>query len=165
MWLEGAYQSGWSVAEMRRKRAETLGAVAGEREASAAIESLGDSATDGERLDEDSEDDDSPAAAGSRELRSRGAESSDGSDRGTSSSGTTDDFIPFDADDSNDEAPPVEPRRPFAQLAELPDDLGEPYEALKVAIIRHKFAAWKEVTLDDVLAAIDALRELALAPA
>jgi hypothetical protein len=74
------------------------------------------------------------------------------------------DEIRFDADESAVEPSLEEPRRPFAHLAELPDDLGEPYEALKVAIIRHKFAGWKEVALDDVIAAIDALRELALAP-
>src|SRR5262249_22971329 len=60
----------------------------------------------------------------------------------------------------------AEPRsRPFAQLAELPSDLGEAFEAFKLAIVRHRMAFWQEVAQDDVLAALDALRELTLAPA
>ena len=47
----------------------------------------------------------------------------------------------------------------------MPDDMGEAYEALKLSIIRHKFAGWQQISRDDVLTAIDALRELALAPA
>jgi hypothetical protein len=54
---------------------------------------------------------------------------------------------------------------PFAHVAEMPDDMGEAYEALKLSIIRHKFAGWRQISRDDVLAAIDALRELALTPA
>jgi len=165
MWLEGAYQSGWSVAEMRRKRAETLGAVAGEETTDAAIDAIAGDSTNGEPLDEDAGDDEPSESPVSREFRSRAGESSGESDRRSSTTDTPDDFVPFDADESAGEPAPVEPRRPFAHLAELPDDLGEPYEAFKVAIIRHKFADWKEVALDDVIAAIDALRELALAPA
>jgi hypothetical protein len=163
MWLEGAYQSGWSVAEMRHKRAETLGAVAGDGMGGA--DSLDDASTAAEPLDEDAGDNGSPVPSASRELRSRDVESSGDSDPGSSHSDATDDGATFDTGGSSGEREAIEPRRPFAHLAELPDDLGEPYEALKVAIIRHKFAGWKEVAIDDVIAAIDALRELALAPA
>jgi hypothetical protein len=165
MWLEGAYQSGWSVAEMRRKRAETLGAVADDGVNGAAIDSLDDASTDAEPLDEDAADNDSPAPSASRELRSRDAEPSGDSDPGSSHSDATDDRTTFDTGESAGGREAIEPRRPFAHLAELPDDLGEPYEALKVAIIRHKFAGWKEVAINDLIEAIDALRELALAPA
>ncbi len=163
MWLEGAYQSGWSVAEMRRKRAETLGAVGND----GAMNSIDGQqhVADAEPLDEDAGHDDPPTARTmARESADDRASSGELNRSGTSADATADD-APFDADESARAAPPDEPRRPFAHLAELPDDLGEPYEALKVAIIRHKFAGWKDVTLDDAIAAIDALRELALAPA
>jgi hypothetical protein len=167
MWLEGAYQSGWSVAEMRLERAETLSGLAGDAAlADATANSPSNDASDVEPLDEDAGDGD-PAAAATipRGTRLSDVGSSGDSHRSAPPAGSSADDIPFVSDGSDGETSPVEPRRPFAHLAELPDDLGEPYEALKVAIIRHKFAGWKEVAIDDVIAAIDALRELALAPA
>ncbi len=157
MWLEGAYQSGWSVAEMRRQRNEALGALAAELPQDESPPPI----------DEDAGIVESTATA----LNPRPA-SAVGREGDVTSHHTTDPVVgseepPFDdAESSADEpAPPVEPRRPFAHLAELPDDLGEPYEALKVAIIRHKFAGWQGISRDDVLAALDALRELTLTPA
>jgi hypothetical protein len=166
MWLEGAYKSGWSVAEMRLKRAETLSGLAGDAAlADATANSPSDVASEVEPLDEDAGDGDSAAATISRGSRLAEDGSSGDSYRSGESAGSSADDVPFDVDGSASETSPVEPRRPFAHLAELPEDLGEPYEAIKVAIIRHKFAGWKEIALDDVIAAIDALRELALAPA
>jgi hypothetical protein len=49
-------------------------------------------------------------------------------------------------------------------LAELPEDLAEAFESFKLSIVRHRLAGWHEAARDDVLAALDALRELALAP-
>lgn len=158
MWLEGAYQSGWSVAEMRRQRNETLGAVAA---------SGTDEEPIAEPLDEDADVADSSATATlARPLQADGETRTDSHGNGNSSITVTDE-PPFDSSveaEASDESP-AEPRRPFAHLAELPDDLGEPYEALKVAIIRHKFTGWSEISRDDVLTAIDALRELTLLPA
>ena len=59
----------------------------------------------------------------------------------------------------------AEPVRPFARLATLPADLGEAFEAFKLCILKHKLADWSDVSRSDVLAALDALKELALAPA
>jgi hypothetical protein len=55
--------------------------------------------------------------------------------------------------------------RPFAHLAELPDDLAQALESFKLGILRHKLAGWNEVALEDVLSALEALKQLALAPA
>ncbi len=148
MWLEGAYQSGWSVADMRRERETTLGAV------NADLPS-----------EESTGADNAPAVATiPRPPQSGGSNSSRESDPDSRSAESDSAAPPFDDDAAND-APAEELRRPFANLAEMPDDFGEPYEALKLAIIRHKFARWQSIARDDVLAALDALRELALAPA
>ena len=55
MWLEGAEQSGWSVAEMRRRRWETLGAVEADRPR--------DHETPSEPLDEDANSIDAEGAS------------------------------------------------------------------------------------------------------
>jgi hypothetical protein len=159
MWLEGAAQSGWSVAEMRRKRWETLGTVDADRPAADEPSS--------DPIDEDFDPADTresnivSAERGSASATSDGAAetSVDVARRPADESGDA----PFDTDDAA-RIPEDEPRRPFAHLAEMPDDLGEAYEAFKLAIIRHKFAGWQEISRDDLLAAIDALRAFALAP-
>jgi hypothetical protein len=150
MWLEGAYQSGWSVAEMRRQREATLGAI----DAGGSAEEIV-----ADPIDEDAHSENNSAIATVASLsRSDGNVSAEDD---VDSRDSSDDDAPFDVD----EAPAEEPRRPFAHLTELPDDLGEPFEALKLAIIRHKFAGWQTISRDDVLASLDALRELTLAPA
>ncbi|HEV3417173.1 MAG TPA: hypothetical protein VG056_10180 [Pirellulales bacterium] len=159
MWLEGAAQSGWSVAEMRRKRWETLGAVEADRPAAEEPSS--------DPIDEDFDPADTresniaSAQRGSPAGTGNGATSADVEDARRHSGEPGD--APFDGHDTAP-LPNEEPRRPFAHLAEMPDDLGEAFEAFKLAIIRHKFAGWQEISRDDLLAAIDALRDFALAP-
>ena len=55
--------------------------------------------------------------------------------------------------------------RPFEHLAELPPDVNEAFDAYKLAIVRHKAAQWQDISLDDMLGSLDALKELAVAPA
>lgn len=66
------------------------------------------------------------------------------------------------ADDDSRET--IEFVRPFENLGELPDDLAEAFDAFKLAILRHKQDSWEQISRDDVLASLDALKELALAP-
>jgi hypothetical protein len=54
--------------------------------------------------------------------------------------------------------------RPFAQLSELPSDLSEALEAFKLAILHHKMEDWQQIARDDVLASLDALKQLVMAP-
>ena len=81
-----------------------------------------------------------------------------------------DDADDMDADasrDDNDDAPPSEQIayvRPFENLAELPDDLADAFESFKLAILRHKTSGWVEISRDDVLASLDALKALAVTP-
>ncbi len=161
MWLEGAQQSGWSVAEMRRQRWQTLGAIEADRPR--------EDGSTSEPLDDDSGSLDLQAASNSavpRDATRKRVPAGDDEERTSKPSRHSSD------DPSDDEAPAERSAEmeydapgPFAHVAEMPDDMGEAYEALKLSIIRHKFANWQQISRDDALAAIDALRQLALAPA
>src|SRR5262249_46087865 len=65
-----------------------------------------------------------------------------------------------------DELPvhPVELIRPFENLPDLPDDLAEAFDAMKLAILRHKRDGWKEIAAAEVLRTLDALKALVTAP-
>ncbi len=159
MWLEGAVQNHWSVAAMRNQRWETMGAVPDQQpKAEEIVESEPDEdagpveaeppATIGQTPAE-VQDPDGGAAAAAAETDDEGPE-----------------VVPFDepqlVGDQPGEAPPVQP---FAEIPELPADLADPFEALKLAIVQHKLAGWTEISRDELLAALDALRQLAMAPA
>jgi hypothetical protein len=58
----------------------------------------------------------------------------------------------------------VSPIRPLEHVPPLPADLGDAFEAFKLAIVHHRLTGWQEVSCEDVLSALDALRQLALAP-
>ena len=55
--------------------------------------------------------------------------------------------------------------RPFENLADLPADLSEAFESFKLSIIRHKSEEWQEISREDMLGTLEALKELTLAPA
>ena len=160
MWLEGAVQSRWSVSQMRHQRWEALGGKPEDKpEATEVV---------------DSEFDEDATASGDGTLTSEqdevrdpgqefdGSHESFGPDYGDeSSSEPASDDVPFDADDAGES--PAAPRRTIADLPQLPTDLSEAFEAFKVAILNHRLAEWRNVEQDDVLATVDALRELVLA--
>jgi hypothetical protein len=158
MWLEGALQNQWSVAQMRAKRSETLGDA--QQDANVHVEWNDDESIESlppERItgtvarvrdlpaDENDEFDDTAEASASG--------SSNGSGESKSAS-------PPDRKSK----PQKVPSQPFANVPELPDDLAGAVETFKLAIVRHRLSGWREVTTGDVLAALNALRELTLAP-
>jgi len=166
MWLEGAVQNGWSVSQMRRTRWETLG---GDKRKEP------DDDVAAEDLDEDFEpalnrDPDGSTIEGRYDEVQAGPRHEDP------------DFGDNDSEDeeaarsgharerdgaaiyAEEEEPAIEFVRPFENLAELPDDLAEAFEAFKLAILRHKADDWRQIPRDDVLASLDALKELATAP-
>lgn len=157
MWLEGAVQSKWSVSQMRRQRWEAMGAVESERPLDEDIVTAD--------LDEDAE----PAAEREKGVQRvpdslaevQGPPIPEGADFGDEDEGGT----RAHKDDARREAEETIPLvRPFANLAELPDDLAEAFEAFKLAILRHKAEGWRQVSLDDVLGALESLKQLAWAP-
>lgn len=164
MWLEGALQSRWSVAEMRRRRWQTMGAVESERPRDEEIVPT--------ELDEDfsAAADTTQASAAhnsGQDLRSDDytaeARSPAGPDFGD------EDDVPARHDFAEPSfegstAPTADRVRPFADLPRLPDDLSTAFEAFQLAILRHRADGWQEVSCDDVAASLEALKSLALAP-
>jgi hypothetical protein len=170
LWLEGAVQNDWSVAEMRRQRWQAYGAASDEQprdadivaaefdeDAPSAVETPGKgpgvnfAAT--ERRDSNTH--------GRREIDSRPLPL--GPDFGDEPS------VPFATDDAPPRNlyvadAPLESIRPFENLPELPADLAEAMEMFKLSILRHKLDAWTHVAAEDVLLALDGLKHLVLAP-
>jgi hypothetical protein len=154
---------------MRRQRWETLGAVAADLPQD---EEIVGSETD-EDIELDVAEEQSTAAMSPEAKGATEGPRPERDDQDNSATSETDstDFNPEDraADGASiysDEAPEetITFVQPFADLAELPDDVTEAFEAFKLAILRHKMDDWREVSRDDVLAALDALKELAKAP-
>lgn len=160
MWLEGAVQSEWSVARMRQQRWETLGRVESERPQPADIVAeephADDSSTDGNAA---------PIHGTYEEISGplhEGPDFGDGESSGVSRSGSA----ASELDEAHDYSrPPIELVQPFAALPALPDDLAEGFDAFKLALLRHKTDGWRQISRDDALRAIEALKMLALAPA
>ena len=160
MWLEGAVQSLWSVSQMRGKRWETL-------EGTPETAPRDEDSVSGE-LDEDFE------PAQNREPLPRtltgtleevsGPPTPEGPDFGDEDDSRSSRSASSSGDEPSDDAPPVEYVQPFANLAELPDDLAEAFESYKLAILRHKAEKWERISRADVLGSLDALKQLALAP-
>lgn len=158
MWLEGAVQSDWSVAGMRKKRWETLGAdpkdkpkvdhiVVSEAEEEEKLALMDVSGKGVSEFDEEYTQGPRPDGPDFGDEEPTGS----GKDRQTS-----------DALDS--EAANQGPRvRPFESFTNLPDDIASAASAFKVAIIRHKNEEWDEISLDDLSSLLDALKKLATA--
>jgi hypothetical protein len=151
MWLEGAVQNGWSVSQMRRQRWEALGSVPSEkpREEEIVVEEPEGDAPPGDEaiptaLDASWEE--------PRAVDVSGPNLEEGPDFGEETGAAA------------DVSAPAEARRVFEDLPELPHDLAEAVETLKLAILRHKLAHWAEVPSAHVLSALEALRELVVAP-
>lgn len=164
MWLEGAVQNRWSVARMRQQRGITLGEIPPHG-------SDADAPWTGP-VDEDADAglDASPASevVGSpREFFPAGPrpEGPDfGDERDAAPASRPRDAAPTGHADAGTERAGEQPVRPFAAVAELPDDLAEACEAFKLAILRHKLDNWRQIAAADVLGCLDALHQLVLAP-
>jgi len=155
MWLEGAVQNDWSVSQMRGKRWETLGTTPESQRAEAVLD-----------LAEIDEDAPSESAA----------ENSPASSAAVAASAATVQ-PPEAAAEADREAPPApssqdagastqvgKRTRLRVNVEDLPDDLAEAFEQFKLAIIAHRREGWRDTTPDTVVACLDALQELALAP-
>jgi len=161
MWLEGAVQNKWSVSQMRNQRWETMGKIESDRPLERDIVIS--------ELDEDFE----PANAekphteevvgkfgdikpgprfdgpdfGDEDVSAAKGKSKKGAEKIAAEAAEKIDFV-----------------RPFEKIAELPEDLADAFESFKLAILRHKADGWQEISCEDVLAGLDALKQLATAP-
>jgi len=155
MWLEGAVQSGWSVSQMRNKRYETVGGRKPKDEEIVVAE-----------MDEDytplSADDTPSSLTGEYEgVQGPRHDGPDFGDEPEPGSGGPAASTPAAADDSE---PALALVRPFEDLPELPDDLADAFDQLKLSILTHKRNEWKEVALQDVIDTLEAFKALAAAP-
>lgn len=156
MYLEGAVQNGWSISQMREQRWEALG---GDPE----LEPRDADIVAGE-LDEDvAAGNDSPLPTAISESV---GEVHDTEDLPSDES----EAAPFDADEPNvsdavADVPAAPLTRPFEALPALPPDLKEAFELFKLAILSQKVLGWSEFSRDNVLAVLESLKQLALAPA
>ena len=157
MWLEGAVQSGWSVAQMRTTRWDALGAPAHKKPKPEDVIVA--------ELDEDVDpglDESHPDTLGESigVVQAPRSDASEAGAIGAAASGRS--------GASTQEPADATPMRPFEDVPEdvppLPRDLTRAFKALRLAILKHKLSGWEEIPCEQVLAAIDALRQLALAP-
>jgi hypothetical protein len=158
LWLEGASRSSWSVSEMRRTRSEASIAAGKEPERDEELitselddgfvalasddndesdryddGSSGPIAEGPDFGDEDSVSDQDPSRIQAADSQNAGDEFADGSDE-------------------------IARENPFASLGQLPPDVADAVEQLKLAIIRHRAASWIDISQPQMLQAIDALR-------
>jgi len=148
MWLEGALRNRWSVSKMRNQRWETLGQIEAEKPREEDVVHS--------ELDEDYETGNQVAPQADRDV-------SDGPRHEDPDFGDAEDNTGgIEALAGQDESLPTV--RPFEDLPTLPDDMVDAFEAMKLSILRHKAANWVDVSLEDLLVSLDALKQLALAP-
>lgn len=152
LWLEGASREGWSVAAMREQRWQAHGAVESQRPTTSQVVEV--------EIDEDVV---LPAQGGGRTKAY-------GDEPGVASGPF---YEPPDFGDEEELAsragsgsPPVSPDwaattaspvQLFAGLPELPDDLADAIEALKLAVLRHKTAGWIDTNSAAVQQYLDAI--------
>jgi hypothetical protein len=166
MWLEGAVQSRWSVSQMRHQRWETLGALSDDqpREEDVVASELDEDFEPAPRQEpiasslspEYSEITAGPTYEGP-DFGDEGAPADDhGEAHGEAACGEDE-----DRDTATATAPPV---RPFADLADLPEDVVDAVENFKLVILKHRREGWANVACADLVASLEALKQLALAP-
>lgn len=155
MWLEGAVQGKWSVAVMRSKRWEATGALPDQKPKD---EDIVLAEVDEDVSLENDPDFDKSDTITDSESRVGSAEEFD------PDAPTADADAPFELDMDRLEDN-IDPVRPFEDLPELPKDLAKAVETFKLAIIQHRMNGWRDTSVDDVLCALNALKQLALAPA
>lgn len=153
MWLEGASQGSWSVSVMRQQRWEATGAAVEQQPREEDVLAV--------EYDEDTAQEESPARdvvfdTAQDVYDAQGEES-------LVALAEPEDYDPTAAA-VDEPASAVEAVRPFANLGPLPSDLAEAVEQMKLAIVQHKLTQWEQVSCQQVLDALEALKQLALAP-
>ena len=149
MWLEGALQNGWSVSAMREAR---RAAHDGPKEAyPAESEIIEQTIAAGDCHTDDDGEFDLTATAELGEVRDP-------------DTGQPADNPPGALSADRATEPPQPATRPLADLPELPEDVSEAFEQFKLAILHHKLGGWQDISRDELLAALDALKALAVAP-
>jgi hypothetical protein len=164
LWLEGAVQNDWSVAQMQVRRADTLGASADLKPRDEDVYSA--------EWDEDvSGRNDSSVNRSANRIEPKTAEI-----------GAADISEGFDADmPLGMDAKPEKPAKnkngeqdgkasggrttkdlmiALADFSDMPEDLAEALEALKTSLLNHKLSSWNEVSTQKLSQHLDAMKAL-----
>jgi hypothetical protein len=152
MWLEGAVQNSWSVMQMKSQRWEAVGAPADLKPRESDIMVT--------ELDEDANPrNDSDFVPGSGN-----AGAADTADRTKIKSKKNDaDTITSEViSETNNEPPIGEVLQNMKSLDELPTDLQEAFEQLKVAILNHKVTNFKEVDPQRIIHFLNTMKQVVL---
>lgn len=172
LWLQGAAEEKWSVAAMRDKRWRETGAVESGRPTASEIIDVD--------LDEDVDLDKDVAADGSALGSSTAPAQGDGNRRTYNDDdpppagqrfddpdfGEEEALVPSgnvssDASGGSDQEPSGSGSPgPFVGLPELPDDMADAIESLKLSILRHKTAGYDTVDADTIQRYLMAMTEL-----
>ena len=157
MWLEGSVQNKWSVSGMRQQRWETLGKVGDAPSSDEIVKSELAEEVQSLALSENSRNNDRDYVEGPVH---EGPDWGDDDEAGGKSKSKE-----MGLDDEKSADPKPHAIRPFESFKDLPSDVEELANGFKVAIIRHKADEWDEISQDDMLGLLDALKQLAqLAP-
>jgi len=170
MWLEGAVQEKWSVSSMCENRWEATGAAASDKPQESDIIYA--------ELDEDAvapfqpatEQNSSTYAPGDSTIRgsydqASGTQGYEGPDFGdasyqrSSAANTPSDSLDGAPRVVTDEESAVTVQ-PFKDLADLPNDLQDPLDNLKVAILQHKASHWESVNEETVVGHLNGLIQM-----
>ncbi len=152
LWLEGASREGWSVAGMREQRWQAHGAVESQRPTASQI------------VEVDTDEDITMPAQGGGRTKQYGDEPEgvasgprpEGPDFGEEEELASMAGSPPNATAAADQPTPS-PVQPFAGLPELPDDLADAIETLKLSVLRHKTAGWQNTNAETVQRYLDAV--------
>ncbi|MDA7977794.1 MAG: hypothetical protein MPJ50_03360 [Pirellulales bacterium] len=158
MWLEGAVQNKWSVQAMRKQRLEATGGRPEEMAAEEPAAEYDEDASTGEST--------SPTAAAEFLNEIIGPNLDEGPDFGDEPPSHTDAERNTSAAEMEIAAQmgDVSTPAPFEDMPELPMDMAEAFENLKLSILRHKSKDWRDVPLDAVLYIVNGLKQLAISP-
>jgi len=156
MWLEGAVENRWSVAQMRTTRWEAMGSPADQKPWPQDV------------ICAEQDEDVDPALDPSYEQtlgQAPGVVHALHSDDASVGAGSP--FPPMTEPVGPSARQPVSsaPGQTWENLPPLPPDLAEVYEAFREAILHHKRTKWREISRKRVLGMLKALKRLALAPA
>ncbi len=161
LWLEGAVQNGWSVSQMRGQRWETMGKVPEDKPEITDIV-VTEAEEEAEALTLSGR-----VAANQREVAEgpihEGPDFGDADDPSRSRSGRSGDLDSSSATAMAEMTETAAKVRPFESFTNLPDDLSDASSMFKVAIIRHKADQWEEISSDEVIGLLDALKQLVVA--
>ncbi len=159
MWLEGAAQSQWSVSQMRQTRWQSMGGdpqsqpIEDEIVSASIDEDFSPSADT--MVKEKPADNDREIPTGPRYDEPDFGEESDATAAIADTDG--DDELPWE-----ETSEPGEIVSPFASLPALPVDVADALEQFKLAIIRHRSSEWAEISREDMVQTLDALRIFAM---